>query len=268
MKKCIWCSKTENTAPFKKEAHTVPQSLGGRQICQNVCDLCNSFFGSHQIGKPSIETILKESLNVSKFRILNNGKPIGRGHPAGRFKSIYFDVNFKRVPATIRLKAAYSLRPNFQKIITRQFKRGLYKVFLEETERKLGNAHEDRFNFIRAFARYDLGDCPVLHFERSVGILYLSMDLINHPKLSINSADHFTDWLITEYGFLEFEILGHVFAIATSPLWMTTFDLYIQKSIGLKKQLFTGYRLVKEFDDVDLTLNRCFDESRDKKAFG
>jgi HNH endonuclease len=45
MKKCIWCCRTEETATFITKAHTIPQSIGGKFICENVCDKCNDFFG-------------------------------------------------------------------------------------------------------------------------------------------------------------------------------------------------------------------------------
>lgn len=259
MKRCIWCLKNEEQVSFNKLAHTIPQSLGGRDICQNVCDSCNAYFGSPQKGKPSIEVTLKEALNISRFHLLNMGKPIGRGHSAGRYKSTYFNTDFKGKVHKITLKQAYSLRPHFQEVITRQLKRGLYKVFLEETERQKGNALEDRFDFIREFARYDLNDCPVLHFERSVGVLYISKDWIAHPQFFIEPESR-SDYLLDELGFFDFEILGHVFAIASSRLWNLTFELYIKKSLEAKHEFFNGYRLVEHFNDVDLTLNRAFDD--------
>lgn len=71
MKKCIWCSKTEQTVTFHKPAHTFPQSMGGKNICENVCDLCNKFFGDKESGFPAVEIALKEILNLSKYILLN-----------------------------------------------------------------------------------------------------------------------------------------------------------------------------------------------------
>lgn len=56
MKKCIWCNKTEVETKFDKLAHTIPKSLGGQKICENVCDICNSFFGSHFNTYPSVSS--------------------------------------------------------------------------------------------------------------------------------------------------------------------------------------------------------------------
>ncbi|MFN7494955.1 MAG: HNH endonuclease [Cyclobacteriaceae bacterium] len=46
MRKCIWCRRDESETDFKKEAHTIPRQLGGQNICANVCDDCNHYFGN------------------------------------------------------------------------------------------------------------------------------------------------------------------------------------------------------------------------------
>ncbi|WP_128547814.1 HNH endonuclease [Larkinella soli] len=138
MKICIWCRRTEEQTSFLKKAHTIPQSLGGIHICTNVCDGCNAYFGSATSGKPSIEAALKEGLNLSRFHILNSVGTVGRGHRAGRYKSTYFDVDFTKEKHELKLKAKYFVLGSFQQTLTRRFKQGLYKVFLEETERQRG----------------------------------------------------------------------------------------------------------------------------------
>lgn len=76
MKLCIWCSKKENFVTFNKIAHTIPQSLGGKNICKNVCDDCNEYFGRKEFGKPAVEIALKEVLNISKYLLLTQHKEI------------------------------------------------------------------------------------------------------------------------------------------------------------------------------------------------
>jgi len=63
MKKCIWCLKKEDEVSFKKESHIMPQNLGSKEICTDVCDPCNEYFGE-KTGrlKPSIDIALKEML--------------------------------------------------------------------------------------------------------------------------------------------------------------------------------------------------------------
>ena len=254
---CIWCRKTEETASFLKVAHTIPQSLGGLKTCNNVCDACNAYFGNPQSGKISIETALKEALNVSRFHVLHQTDNIKKGNSAGRYKSTFFNIDFKKKNHSIRIKPTYSLRPHFQDHLVRQFKRGIYKILLEEIERQRGDALNDRFNFIREFARYDLDDYPVLHYERSVGIILIANGQFEHPELWIGEEATYA-YMIEEYGFIEFELLGHIFALATSKLWKYTFELYRDKSLSLKEKFFYGFRLVKTLDDLDITLNRAF----------
>jgi hypothetical protein len=69
-KVCVWCLKTSKEVTFNNEAHIFPQSLGGRIICENVCDECNRYFGAKQNPDiPSVEVAFKEPLNISKHYI-------------------------------------------------------------------------------------------------------------------------------------------------------------------------------------------------------
>ena len=129
MKKCIWCSRTEEKTEFKKEAHTIPQSLGGKNICINVCDECNLYFGSHNNKLPPIETVIKETFNISRARFLQSNNEIGRNKAMPKFSSIYFNVDLKK--NKLSLKAAYKFNPHFQEKISRQLRKGIYKIFLD-----------------------------------------------------------------------------------------------------------------------------------------
>ena len=62
-------------------------------------------------------------------------------------------------------------------------------------------------------------------------------------------------YLINEPCFFEFELLGHVFGIATSRHWEIALDNYIKKTSEVKKDLFKSLKLVKNFNDVDLSLS-------------
>ena len=109
MKKCIWCNKTEENSSFLKKAHTFPQSLGGKNICENVCDSCNEYFGNAQPNSPSVEVVLKEILNISKFLILNQTGGIPKKM---RHKSVFFNINWQK--NTITVKPKYSIRKGYQ----------------------------------------------------------------------------------------------------------------------------------------------------------
>jgi len=215
MHTCIWCRKNEPNVTFNKKAHTFPQSLGGGNICENVCDECNHHFGSPQSHSPAVEVVLKEILNISKYLLLNQLNKIPKNK---RFKSEYFQINWDK--QTISLKPRYSLRKSYQEKIGRLFNRGIYKVFLEERERQKNDALNERFNFIREFARYDLGDYPVYIFKPKNKAVLFSLGDIQTPM--IRFTDH-ADNLDKHFRVFEYQIMGHYFCIPTSKSFQ---DLY------------------------------------------
>lgn len=212
MKKCIWCSRTEEFIDFTKKAHTFPQSLGGKNICENVCDDCNLYFGSKTPNSPSVEIALKEILNVSKYLLLSqvNNPPIRK-----RFKSEYFNINWEL--KKINAKPKYKLSYNFQEKIGRLFKRGIYKIFLEERERQRGDAHDSRYDFIRQFARYDLNDLPVYVLKPKFKIIIGAVPDIANPL--IRFTEH-SDDLDKMFRIFEYQIMSHYFCIPTSALFV------------------------------------------------
>ncbi|MFN9392766.1 MAG: hypothetical protein ACK57W_05535, partial [Flavobacteriales bacterium] len=107
-------------------AHTIPKSLGGLKTCDNVCDICNAFFGSHYQRLPPVETVIKETFNISRARLLSSTDKIGKNEALPRFSSIYFKVDFKK--NKIDLNSYYKYHSTFQEKICRQLKKGLYKI--------------------------------------------------------------------------------------------------------------------------------------------
>lgn len=252
MKKCIWCLETDEKVSFKKIAHTVPQNLGGKNICSNVCDNCNAYFGNYNDKLPPIETILKETFNISRAKFLSIDNQIGKNKAMPKFSSIYFNANFEK--GTLSLKPAYKLTPNFQQNILRQLKKGLYKIYLEETERQEGSAHHEKYNFIRDFCRYNIGDYPIIYFERLHGIVMMSKEWPKTPELFLDKESQFL-YLVQEPGFFEFEFLGHVFGIAITKNWPKYFENYIIKTKEAKIGIFKQFRIVKNFNEIDFTLS-------------
>lgn len=250
-KQCIWCRKLEHQVSFKKLAHTIPKSLGGINICKNVCDICNEFFGNHFQGNPSVETVIKETFNITRARFLDSYKTNDKVKQMKRFSSIYFDVDFKKYK--VDLKLSYRNQKNFQEKIGRQIKKGLYKIYLEEIERQFGEGLNPKYDFIREFCRYDLGDYPVFYFERLHGMIFMSQEWAKHPRLFIDPK-YKMKYLVDEPCFFEFEFLGHVFGIATSRYWELNKDNYIKTTNKAKRNYFSRWVLVKYFNDIDLTL--------------
>ena len=252
MKICIWCRLTDEEATFNKLAHTIPKSLGGKSICINVCDNCNSFFGNRCNGYPSVEAIIKETFNVSRVRLLDTQMQIGKNKPLTRFSSLYFDVDIKK--HKMGLKASYKHQRDFQEKVGHQLKKGLYKMFLEETERQFGNGLDPQFDFIREFARYNIGDYPVFYYERIYGIIMMNNSWVENPELLLEEDSQFK-YLVKEPSFVEFEFLGHVLGLATSTNWEQDLNNYLSKSFDAKKEHFKVCRYVKKFSDIDLLLH-------------
>lgn len=250
MKRCIWCLKHDKEVLFNKLAHTIPQSLGGKSICNNVCDSCNSFFGNYSYGLPPIETMIKEAFNVTRARILSASKEVGRNSELARFKSTFFNVNFEK--RTVTIKGPKAFKAGYSEDICRQFRKGLFKIYLEENERQLGVGHNTSFNFIREFARFNIGDYPVFYFYRSFAAI---ADIgFRNPELFLDEKYQMA-YLVREPGFFEFELFGHVFGIPTVRNWEITRNQYIDKSIFAKQGHFKGWKSIRHFNDIDLTLS-------------
>ncbi|MCO5287647.1 MAG: HNH endonuclease [Chitinophagaceae bacterium] len=250
MKKCIWCRQDENKTTFNKTAHIVPQALGGEQICENVCDKCNEFFGSHFQKFPSVETIIKEAFNISRIRFLIHFGEIGKNKILTKPTSHFFDIDIKK--RKFELKLAYKLQKGYQEKLCRLLKKGIYKMFLEETERRNNNALDNQYDFIREFARYDLGDYPVFYYERTSAVILTPVELVKRPQFIIGGVG--LKYLVNEPCFMEFEFLGHVFSIATTRYWAIAFDNYLAKSEKAKSGFFRGFIPLNRFNDFDFAL--------------
>jgi hypothetical protein len=127
-------------------------------------------------------------------------------------------------------------------------------VYLEELERQKSKGHDDQYNFIREFCKYDLGDYPVVYFERRNAIYPMLTSWIENPVLILDPEYKFK-YLIESNGFFEFELLGHTFGIPTIRNWELAFDLYIKESSAHKTDIFSGWRFLKNFNDIDLLLH-------------
>jgi hypothetical protein len=252
LKTCIWCNNEETETAFNKKAHTIPQALGGKNICENVCDRCNHYFGAATNRTPSIETVIKETFGITRARLLHSQNEIGKNKALSKFSSEYFKLDLKN--PRLSLKQKYRLNKSFQEKIGRQMKRGLYKIYLEENERQFGTSLDPKYDFIREFSRYDIGDYPVFYFERLHGVILMSMELAKNPVLLLEE-DLKMKYLISHNSFLEFEFLGHVFVLATSRHWDIAYDNYIKRTLEPKRKYFKYIRAVSRFNDIDLSLS-------------
>lgn len=246
MKICIWCRKKDGQVTFIKKAHTIPKSLGGENICENICDPCNHYFGSPQPNLPAPELVLKEMLNISKYCLLVNTISAPKKK---RYKSEYFNINWKNF--NIKLKPRYSLRAGFQEKLGRQFRRGMFKIFLEERERQIGDGLSDRFDFIREFARYDLGDFPIyIQVPKFKAVFTAIPDVIN-PQ--IRFTEH-SDEMDKEFRIYRYPLFGHNFLFPTSRMFDELCrDNLVKHLIKTDDVAGTSIKLIKYAEDIDYT---------------
>lgn len=252
MKICIWCRKNEGQVTFDKKAHTIPKSLGGENICENVCDKCNHYFGSPQPHLPACELVLKEMLNISKYCLLKNTNSTSKNK---RYKSEYFNINWSNFQ--IRLKPRYSLRTGFQEKLGRQFRRGMFKVFLEERERQRNDALSERFDFIREFTRYDLGDFPIYIQVPRFKAVFTAIPDVENPQ--IRFTEH-SDEMDKEFRIYRYPLLGHTFLTPTSRMFDELCRDNFEKHI-IKTNDVAGISIkrIKYAEDIDYTFRHILD---------
>jgi hypothetical protein len=121
-------------------------------------------------------------------------------------------------------------------------------------ERQKGVGLDSQYDFIREFSRYDLGDYPIFYFERTYGFIVVAKDWVSNPQFHIDK-DYQMKYLVQEPSFFEFEFMGHVFGIATSRYWQLAIDNYQNKTVEAKGGYFKAWRLVNNFNDIDLLLS-------------
>lgn len=248
MKKCLWCLKLETEVTFNKRAHTIPKSLGGENINANVCDKCNEYFGNKQEEKFSIEEALKEGFNITRKRILMSSNPKKQ---VGNFKSRFFDIKEKKGKLKLEFKSSFRFDSDFQKVLCRSFKRGLYKLYFEELNRQKNIGYESKYNLIRKFARYNENDLPVFYFQRKFGLIALMEREAESPELFFDRMKY----LYSDNNFEEIEFLGHVFGFPKNEFNLTDFDDYYKQSIKRKNGFFVGVIKIEKFTNIDITFS-------------
>lgn len=137
--------------------------------------------------------------------------------------------------------------------MARQLKRGIYKVYLEERERQIGDALDGKYDFIREFSRYNIGDFPLIYFKRKNGIMIMLEEWNKSPEL-IFDVEYRMKYLINDNNYFEFELLGHVLGITTSRHYLLKRDTYLKETKKAKKELFAEMFPIEKFNDFDLTL--------------
>ena len=231
--KCIWCGRSSPDAVFSTEPHILPHSLGGHEIGVDVCDDCNHFFGTATKGVPSINLAFKEIF--SAFRTFGNNLDENT-HKS--FSSVFFRYWHS--------KHKIIVKKNFNsKVITRQFKRGLYEVFLQKYHAYTGKGNLPMFEAVRQYARYGLGNLRVFYAYNNV-ILVAERD--NDVEVLMNEK------IINEImssGLYMFWLFGHIFFIEVLPIAFNTNGLaFLRKAASQWLLPAKGDEAIFEFNDI------------------
>ena len=231
--KCIWCGKKEPEVTFKNKPHILPQSLSGNEIGFDICDDCNAFFGKATSGKPSLDCVFKEIFNAYRFFSQNLNPESYK-----KFNSAFFTYYHK--------KHIIKIKGNFKSsIITRQFKRSLFYVFLQKYHYITSNGNHSMFDSVRKFVRYDVGNPRVFYAFNNI---ILAPDNKEHPNIPMNTQ------LIDEMmnsGLYPLWCIGHMFYIEVLPLAFNVNGFsYLQKEANKLLIPAVGNERIFEFDDI------------------
>lgn len=231
--KCIWCGRSYLETSFDTEPHIVPHSLGGTEIGFDVCDKCNHYFGTAQRGVPSVDLAFKE--------VFNAFKTFGRNLDENTYKhysSVFFQ--YRHSKHIIRIKSNFN-----SKAITRQFKRGLYEVFLQKYHSVTGNGNHPMFEMVRRFARYGEGYPHVFYAFNN--IIFVSE---NDEKSIFYMSEESIEEMMKS-GLYRFWLFGHVFYIEVLPLAFNTNGLrFLQQEASTFLIPAKGDEKIFEFNDI------------------
>lgn len=228
---CVWCGKSEPDVTFCNQPHIIPHGLGGEEIGYDVCDDCNSYFGAAHKGEPNTNLVFKEVFSAirafSKTPTENTYKDLN---------SVYF--NFRYSKNEIKIKSVFSV-----KVITKQFKRSLYEVFLQKLHTYNGDGLNSLYDDVRRFARYGQGELRVYYIYNNV-ILKPDNDL--YFGMNDKSVED-----ITDFGFYHFWFMGHQFLLEIVPIRAKIMEhLYLQKCADTYIIPARGNEVVMELTDI------------------
>ena len=164
---CIFCGKSIPEVTFSHKPHILPKSMGGTIIGVDICDSCNEYFGNPDaliVNPPrfAVEVCVKEVMNISRHFFLKHFKKQNE-----KLSSTLFSYYESKKILKFRQQNWQNL--GFQSFFARQFKRGMFELFLQAYHHKTGNGLDYKFDNIRRFARYNEGDAKLFYvFNRGI----------------------------------------------------------------------------------------------------
>lgn len=254
-RKCLFCLKTEPEVTFKKEAHIVPQSIGGEVLSMHECDICNSHFGrTLEGGYPSIDLAVKEIFYISKYMIVHNAK-VYTDH---RFKPMkkttsYFSINFEKKKLSV--KRSFKMKPELKPRLISQFRRGLWKIALQYLHIFYECGFDPSFQYIRdSLLETENDRLPVFYQRRRSGMILSNIQFVDTGQIVI-----FNDFIdvLKNFNVFEFELLGHVFALPLHPGREKLIQFFEYRKQSDFRFYFYDYTPMIEFESFDIQL-QCF----------
>lgn len=182
---------------FSHRPHILPDAVGGNELGVDICDECNSYFGTRQNNNiPSPDQIFSELFNIKRFS--PNADYVTDG---SKMKSGFlYRINDGN-------KLVISKHHLESKITCNQLKRAFYEIFLQKYHSITFNGNDNRFSAVVAFARYNANTL-------NLKVYYLKEQLwlvqTNQNKTQIYFPDDFLNTL-ENTGFFTFQFLGFTF---------------------------------------------------------
>lgn len=193
--KCIWCGGSEPKVTFKNKPHIVPDSVGGNELGYDICDTCNSYFGSkRQYNLPSPDLIFKEIFNLERF--FNGSESITSGE---KYRSELFPL----INDELHLQRRILDSPVYADLLKVAF----YEIFLQKLHAFTHNGLDNRFDGVRCLARYNSNVCNLKTYYVHQHMWFREANL-NKTRI------YFTDYHLNELnktGFYSFDFLGFTF---------------------------------------------------------
>lgn len=207
--KCIWCGREEPAVTFESKPHILPKALGGDEICVDVCDECNHYFGTAEKYLPNIDLVVREILEA--YRLFGTNYYENRKTPK-KFTFFHYDLKSGK----IKLKNTFR-----SGTITFQFKRGLYELFLQKYHNVTHNGNDSCWDWVRQYARY--GSKYVMREPR---VYYAFNNITFTPAEEDQNSVLMSDKLIDntlKYGVFHMFLMGQNFFMEVLP---SRFQLY------------------------------------------
>ena len=153
---CIWCKQSEPDVSFKNAPHIVPHAIGGEELGFDICDECNHYFGTAGKGSPLNTNLVFKEVFMASLHSLGDNARLNC-----KYSSTYFPYN--KESGTIKLKRNLHIAA-----FTNQFKRTLFEVFLQKYHKTFPDETLDKFEAVRKYARYGVGNLRVYFAYTSI----------------------------------------------------------------------------------------------------